>query len=201
MANAWPPLLEENRAALGRPMSVQEWLELDEDEGGELVNGHWVEGEVPDAVHEFGISWLIRVIGAWLGPDGFVFGSGLKILVDKTTGRMPDVVVLLPGSPPPPRRGPLVEPPDILIEIISASPRDERRDRVQKMSEYAKFGVRYYWLVDPALATFEIFERSPAGYTQVVAVSGGRVESVPGCAGLVIDVDALWAELARLRDE
>jgi Uma2 family endonuclease len=68
------------------------------------------------------------------------------------------------------------------------------------MSEYAKFGVRYYWLVDPAFATFEMFERTAAGYTQVVGVTGGRIETVPGCPGLVIDVDALWVELARLRD-
>ncbi len=97
-----------------------------------------------------------------------------------------------------PRRGPIVEPPDIIVELVSPSPRDERRDRVQTMSEYARFGVRYYWLVDPALGTFEIFERSPSGYTQVVAVTGGRIESVPGCAGLTIDVDGLWLELARL---
>jgi Uma2 family endonuclease len=147
------------------------------------------------------VTWLIRVIGGWLGSKGFVFGSDLKLLVGEATGRRPDVVVLLPGSPPPPRRGPLIEPPDIVIEVISPVPRDERRDRVEKMSEYARFGVRYYWLVDPALATFEMFERAPAGYTQVVAFTSGRVESVPGCAGLVIDVDALWAELQRLRDE
>jgi Uma2 family endonuclease len=200
MASAWPPLLEQQSEAAGRPMSVQEWLELDEDEEGELVDGHWVEEEVPDAVHELGISWLIHVMRAWLGSEGFVFGSELKVLVGEKTGRKPDLAILLPGSPPPPRHGPIVEAPDILIEVVSPSPRDERRDRVQKMSEYAKFGVRYYWLVDPALATFEMFERTPAGYTQVVAVTGGRVESVPGCSGLVIDVDALWAELARLRD-
>lgn len=199
MASAWPPLLEPESVAKSRPMSVQEWLELDEDESGELVDGHWVEEEVPDAVHELGVSWLIRAIGAWLGSTGFVFGSELKVLVGETTGRKPDLVVLLPGTPAPPRHG-LVEPPDILIEVVSPSPRDERRDRVQKMSEYAKFGVRYYWLVDPAFATFEIFERTAAGYTQVVAVTGGRIESVPGCTGLVIDVDALWAELSRLRD-
>ena len=181
-------------------MSVQEWLELDEDESGELVDGHWVEEEVPDAVHELGVSWLIHLMRTWLGSNGFVFGSELKVLVGETTGRKPDLVILLPGTRPPPRHGPIVEPPDILIEMVSPSPRDERRDRVVKMSEYAKFGVRYYWLVDPALATFEIFERAAAGFTQVVGVTGGRIESVPGCTGLVIDVDALWVELARLRD-
>jgi Uma2 family endonuclease len=201
MANAWPPLLEEKSDATERPMSVEEWLELEEDEEGELVNGFWVGEEVPDAVHELSVSWLNHVIRSWLGSRGFVFGSDLKVLVGERSGRKPDVVVVLPGSSPPPRHGPLVEPPDILIEVVSPSPRDERRDRVQKMSEYAKFGVPYYWLVDPGLGTFEIFERTPAGYAQVVAVTGGRVESVPGCAGLVVDVDALWAELARLRGE
>ena len=67
------------------------------------------------------------------------------------------------------------------------------------MAEYARFGVGYYWLVDPALGTFEIFKKSPAGYTQVVAVTEGTIDAVPGCAGLVLDVDALWSELARLR--
>jgi Uma2 family endonuclease len=173
---------------------------MDEDQPGELVNGRLEEEEMPDAVHELAVSWIIRVIGAWLGGTGFVFGSELKLLVAEATGRKPDAVVLLPGSLAPPRRGPLTEPPDIVVEVVSASPRDERRDRVEKMSEYARFGVRYYWLVDPALGAFEIFERGAAGYTQIVAATAGRVEVVPGCDGLVLDVDALWSELARLRE-
>ena len=202
MASAWPPIHEPASATAGRALSVEEWLSLDEDEEGELVDGRLEEEEVPDAVHELGVSWLIRVLGAWLQGNGFVFGSELKVLVGEKTGRKPDLVVLLPGTPAPPRHGPIVAPPDILIEVVSPSARDERRDRVQKMSEYARFGVRYYWLVDPALGTFEIFERTPVGqYTQAVAVTSGVIESVPGCAGLTIDVDALWNELARLRAE
>ena len=100
-----------------------------------------------------------------------------------------------------PRSGPLRQPPDILIEVVTATPRDERRDRVEKMSEYAEFGVRYYWLVDPALRAFEIFGlTSQRNYERLVGVTGGRIESVPGCQGLCIDVDALWAELARLAE-
>lgn len=183
---------------MGPVLALEEWLSLDENDDGELVNGRLVEEEVPDAVHELGVSWLIAVLRAWLGGNGFVFGSELKLVVAAKTGRKADVVVLLPGTRPPPRRGGLVEPPDIVVEFVSPSPRDERRDRVQKMAEYAHFGVGYYWLVDPALGTFEIFEKSPAGYTQVVAVTEGTIDPVPGCAGLVLDVDALWSELARL---
>jgi Uma2 family endonuclease len=89
----------------------------------------------------------------------------------------------------------------VLVEVVTPSPRDERRDRVEKMAEYGRFGVRYYWLVDPALGSFEIFERTESGnYQKLVGTTAGRINSVPGCPGLAIDVDALWAELARLAD-
>jgi hypothetical protein len=46
---------------------------------------------------------------------------------------------------------------------------------------------------------FEIFERAPDGnYKKLVGVTAGKINPVPGCAGLLIDVDALWAELAGL---
>jgi Uma2 family endonuclease len=93
-------------------------------------------------------------------------------------------------------------PADILVEVVSPSPRDERRDRVEKMAEYAAFGVRYYWLVDPALGSFEVFEvNSSLNYVKLVGKTAGRVDPIPGCDGLVIELDELWSELARLSDE
>ncbi len=201
VANAWPPVTETESTHVGRPLSVEEWLALDEDDEGEWVDGWLVEEEVPDFTHELTISWLIRIVGHWLNGRGFVVGSELKILTAKTRGRKPDLAIILPGSKTPPRSGPLREPPDILVEVVTPTPRDERRDRVEKMGEYARFGVAYYWLVDPALGAFEIFGRTPKGnYEKLVGVTAGRIDPVPGCKGLVIDVDALWAELARLGD-
>jgi Uma2 family endonuclease len=200
VANAWPPV-EVEEAHEPRALSAEEWLGLDEDEEGEWLDGWLVEEEVPDWTHELTVTWLVHVLRQWLGGRGFVAGSELKILTAKTRGRKPDLSIILPGNKAPPRKGALREPPDILVEVVTPTPRDERRDRIEKMAEYARFGVRYYWLVDPALSAFEIFERTPEGnYQKLVGVTEGRIEPVPGCAGLSIDVDALWAELARLGD-
>jgi Uma2 family endonuclease len=180
------------------PMSVAAWLALGEDEPGELVDGRWVEEEVPDATHELIVMWLGRILGNWLNGKGLVLGSELRILVAEKTGRKPDLAVYLEGSALPPRRGPITSPPDVLVEVVSPSPRDERRDRVEKMAEYARFGVHHYWLVDPALGCIEMFELIDSRYSKAVGVTSGKITEVPGCPGLILDIDALWLELARL---
>lgn len=182
-------------------MSPDDWVAMSEDEPGELVQGRLVEEEVPDAIHELAVTWLTTVLRLWLGGRGFVLGSELKVMVAPRTGRKPDAVVFLEGSAAPPKRGPINAPPDIVIEVVTPSPRDERRDRVEKMADYARFGVRYYWLVDPALGSFEIFVLTPAAtYEKRIGVTGGSIGDVPGCPELLLDVDGLWQELSRLPD-
>lgn len=201
MSASWIPVLMPRPLPTGVEMSDAAWVELPEDDAGELVDGRLEEEEVPDFVHELVVSWLIRTIGAWLQGAGFVVGSEVKALLRPGLGRKPDVIVILPGSPPPPRRGPLKRPPDVVVEVVTPTPRDERRDRVEKMAEYAAFGVPSYWLVDPALGSVEVFRRDADGnYVRAAAATDGTL-AVPGCEGLVLDVDGLWDELSRLVDD
>ena len=194
----WSPALadaEPRTAAL----SLDEWIVLPEDAPGEFVDGYLAEEEVPDPIHELAVSWLIALFRAWLGQGrGFVFGSDVKLVVSPTRGRKPDLSVFLPGRSSPPRRGPIAEPPDLVVEVVSPSPADERRDRVSKMEEYAAFGVRYYWLLDPALGSLEMFELHSGRYTRVLAAVDGTMADVPGCPGLALSLDDLWTELKRL---
>ncbi len=180
-------------------MTLERWAALPEDETGELVDGRLEEEEVPDSIHELIVTWLTTLFRTWLAGHGFILGSGVKLAVSPQRGRKPDVVVYLPEGRIPEARGVVTVPPDIVIEIVSPSPRDERRDRVDKMDEYAAFGVPYYWIVDPALGTIEVFERSADGrYVRALAATSGSIDDVPGCAGLSLSIDALWANVARL---
>jgi len=184
-------------------VTLEEWYALPEDEPGELVEGQLVEEEMPDYVHGLIVLWLGHLLRAWLGPmGGFVGGSDAKFAVREGRGRKPDLSLFLPGGHVPPRRGLVRVPPDLAIEIVSASPRDGRRDRVEKVADYAAFGVKWYWIVDPELRTLEILELGGDGlYRHALGRSEGRIESVPGCPGLTIDLDALWAEVDRLGPE
>jgi Uma2 family endonuclease len=53
-------------------------------------------------------------------------------------------------------------PPDLVIEIVSESTRSKDADIKRKL--YAKYGVREYWIVDPAAKTVEVLTWSETGY-------------------------------------
>ena len=189
--------------AMPPAVSLAEWLALPENEPGELVDGRLVEDEVPYFVHELVVGLLVRFFGDWVFPaGGAVAASDAKLALSSDRGRKPDLIVYLPGSPLPPRRGPIRVAPDVAVEVVTPTPRDVRRDRVDKVADYAAFQIRYYWIVDPELRSVEILELGSDGrYVHAAGVTSGAIDPVPGCEGLVLDVDDLWATVDRLAPE
>jgi Uma2 family endonuclease len=77
------PIMEEWSEGLYKPedqkgirLTLEEWLDLPEDESGEFVDGVLREEEAPDSIHELAVSWLIALFRQWLGPgNGFVWAE------------------------------------------------------------------------------------------------------------------------------
>lgn len=184
---------------LGPRVTLEEWIALAEDVPGEFIDGRLVEEEVPDYLHEVLVAWLARVLGNWAEQAGAIVGaSDARFMLSATRGRKADLTVYLVGRRPP-ARGVIAIPPDIAVEIVSPSPRDQRRDRVEKMEEYARFGIRFYWLIDPQSRTVDIYEQAgDRGYARRVQASRGSLQDVPGCPGLALDVDAMWRTIDAL---
>jgi Uma2 family endonuclease len=171
-------------------MTLAEWAAADVD--GELVDGLLVEEEMPSKLHERIVAWLIVALGRWAIPrDAAVYGSEHKLAIGPRKGRNPDVTVWIADEPYDPRATMDTTPPDIAIEVVTPTPRDAKRDRVEKPVEYARFGVRWYWIVDPSLRTLEIFELRDGAYVRARGASDGSLRP-PGCRGLSLDLDAMW---------
>jgi Uma2 family endonuclease len=184
---------------LERDLTLEAWAALPEDEPGELVDGRMEVEEVPTRVHEAVVFWLLYRIGGWAQAHGArVYGSELKLAVAPRRGRKPDINLFFRGTPRSSGRATLQRhPPDLVVEVVSATPADARRDRIDKPDDYARAGVRYYWLVDPELRSFEVWERDDAArYARALAATAGTV-SPPGLAGLELDLDDLWREVER----
>jgi len=176
-------------------MTLEEWADMEEDEPGEFVDGRVVAEEVPSNPHELIVAWLMEVLRIWArAHQHLALGSEHKLGLSPRRGRKPDVCVYAPRTKL--GAGSLSrKPPLLIVEVISTESRDVRRDRHEKRVEYARFGVRHYWLVDPASRLFEFLELNADGrYSTAYSAADGRVE-VPGFEGLVLDLDQLWAEV------
>jgi Uma2 family endonuclease len=176
--------------------SMQQWAD-DDSALGEYVDGNRTEEEVPSFLHDAIAGWLVFVIRTWLQKGGWVLPSEAKFAVAPDKGRKPDVSVYLRGAAPSRHASLFDIPPFIAIEVLSPSPRDQQRDRVTKLIEYAEFGIRFYWIIDPEMRIVTIHELEGGRYAVALSASEGQ-HQVPGCKGFVLDLDALWTEVDEL---
>lgn len=49
--------------------------------------------------------------------------------------------------------------PDLIVEVLSPGPENERRDRRTKLQLYSRHGVKEYWIVDWQMKTLEAYRR------------------------------------------
>ncbi len=63
--------------------------------------------------------------------------------------------------------------PDLVVEILSTG--TEHRDRGYKRILYGRYGVREYWIVDPAGRTIEIHTLTQSGLELRVSITGDEI--------------------------
>ncbi len=78
-------------------------------------------------------------------------------------------------------------PPDLVVEVLS--PGTRRTDRLEKMVEYARAGVREYWIVDPDGQTVEVFVLREGAFELLGKWGGGEEARSEVLAGFRVAVD------------
>jgi Uma2 family endonuclease len=168
------PLVSGNRrmARAARYRSLYEAIgALPEGVTGELIDGQLHTQPRPAGTHALATANLAAELivpysrgrsgpGGWwilLEPELHLVRDA-EILVPDLAGwrreRMPEV--------PADQRFEVV--PDWICEVLSPSTRS--RDREIKMPVYARYGVRYAWLIDPDTRTLEVYALEQGGWRQ-----------------------------------
>ena len=78
-------------------------------------------------------------------------------------------------------------PPDLVVEVLSPSTR--RTDRLEKMVEYARAGVREYWIVDPQQRAVEVLILQEGAYELLGKWGVGKEARSEVLAGFRVVVD------------
>lgn len=175
-------------------MTADQYLQLGEDPPGvrlELVDGEIIVSASPTTIHAFCVSQLLRLLGNYLAKDrtGIAMSDTDHVLTIHDV-RRPDVYVFCTERLHLIGDGPIRHPPDLAVEVISASSEDE--DRVEKFEAYRAFGITHYWIIDPRSRKADAFRLKRRRY--VPAGSGSRDQRVsfPPFEGFELNLRDLW---------
>jgi Uma2 family endonuclease len=184
--------LSEPQADFG-PYTWRDFIELDEDDPRELLDGYLVEIEVPSLKHERIVHRLTFILEQWALPRGAgeVLGSGFKVRINDRRAWMPDAQFYRAGNSPEGQEQGLERGhPDLVVEVIS--PSSSSKDRVQKRHDYAAIGVPEYWLIDPEARILERQVLREGAYLMVEPIGGDVIFRPESFEGLEIDLRLLW---------
>ena len=117
---------------------------------------------------------------------GVVFPSPVDCILADTTVLQPDLVFVAND-----RRAVLTDraiegSPTLVVEILSPSTR--RADRTVKAGLYARYGVPWYWIIDPGARTLEALTLREGTYQPAGLLQRGEPGALPPLDGLVLDL-------------
>lgn len=175
-------------------MNAEQYLLLGEDPPGvrlELVNGEIAVSPSPNPGHSRAVLQLIMLLGNYV--EEHQVGEMLAD-VDTIFGeydvRRPDLLFFRNSRRALMTEKRLTGKPDLAVEVIS--PSSGSIDREDKFKQYAKGGVKYYWIVDPAEKTFEAYMLKSGKYSLSSKGAGDEVVSAPPFPELKIPLKRLW---------
>ncbi len=175
----------------------EQLLDLPDGLTGEVIDGQLHTQPRPAGPHAVAASRLGADIE---GPYGRGRGGpgGWWIIDEPEVHFVRDTEVLVPDiagwrrerMPEIPRDQRFEVVPDWICKVLS--PGTESKDRKMKMPIYARFGVAYAWLVDPAAKVLEVYALESGAWNSSGQFRGDNKVSVPPFGDIVIALADLW---------
>ena len=136
--------------------TYEEYYKLDDDRRYEIIGGNLLMAPAPDTWHQDWSRKLFRLIDRFVTKNnrGEVFYAPIDIVLDEENTVQPDIVFIATPNLQIIQRRAIFGVPELLVELVS--PSSVRRDRYDKKALYARFGVKEYWIGDPANKALEI---------------------------------------------
>jgi Uma2 family endonuclease len=179
--------------------SEGDYLCLDTNHLVELSDGCLEVLPMPTTVHQLIVLYLYRLLDAFACPDlGLVVTAPLRVRLWADKFREPDVVLMLKENLGR-ARNKYWEGADLAMEVVSADPDDRTRDLVVKPVEYARAGIREYWIVDPELKQITILTLRGKKYVVAGEYKAGTAASrlLPGFS---VDVETVFARSSAVKE-
>ncbi len=177
-----------------------DYLALDTNRLVELSNGVLEVLPMPTTAHHMVVAYLYGLLLGFSSASdlGTVLFAGVRVRLWSKKFREPDVVFMRREHEH--RIGhEYWDRADLVMEVVSGSDEDRRRDLRDKRRDYARAGIPEYWIVDPAEGCITVLRLAGKRY-----VVHGRFEKESTATshllpGFSVDVSAVLAQGERKR--
>lgn len=144
------------------PLTYEDYAQTPDDgQRYELVDGQLEWMTAPGRTHQIVSRRLVNLLSRDCESQYEIVCAPVDVVLSATEVRQPDLVMIdLRRLTIYKERGNIVEPPDLVVEILSPSTR--KQDKIVKHQAYAKFGVPEYWIVNPDDGTLEQHRLGPS---------------------------------------
>lgn len=161
----------------------------------ELADGVLEFPSMPTLAHQYLLLYILDTLRAFVLPRklGQVIPAVFRIRVGDKRFREPDIAFLSSANN---KRSAnrFWSGADLVIEIVSDTPEDRKRDHVDKRADYAAAGIAEYWIIDPQDQTITVYSLAPDNtYPDTPPYRPGQHASSKLLPGFSLDVAATFA--------
>ena len=179
------------------PMTYEEYLALPDDVRAEWVDGEAIIFMTARPPHAEAVGFMVTLLRLFVRRFGLGTvrpGAMEMLILGGRSSRDPDLTFVSNERLHLLTRDRLDGPADLVVEIIS--PDSVRRDRRDMFDEYARAGIREYWIADvrPRQRRFDAWALDEVGgFRELPPDDDGRVHSSV-LPGFWLRPDWLWQE-------
>jgi Uma2 family endonuclease len=149
--------------------TYEEYYKLEDDQRYEIIDGNLIMAPSPDMWHQDWLGNLYVLLRQHLARKkaGRLFIAPFDVVFDSENTVQPDLVFVAAANVGIIKKRAIFGAPDLLVELLS--PSSIQRDCLDKKALYARFGVKEYWIGDPANNSMEIFTLRGGRYQRLCA--------------------------------
>lgn len=157
----------------------------------ELLDGELAVSPAPVPTHQRTVGkTYIFLNRAEDAGYGLVYVAPVDVYFDEHSQAQPDVLFIRQERLQIVRKTRIEGAPDLVVEVLSPGTRS--RDLRVKMQIYARFGVPFYWVLDPAPRTAQVYELAGGQYVARPLLRAGDTLSCPLFPGIATTVRELF---------
>lgn len=149
--------------------------------------------------HQLLVTQLCNFIDASCHAAGIVIVAPMDVYFDEDNIYQPDVIYVSNENAGILKRKRIEGAPDLVVEILS--PSTGEKDKVKKKSNYERFGVPEYWIVDPVHRVVDQYVAVEGKYALYGTYGVSGLLRSPRFACISIRMEELFARLLPEEDE